>query len=100
MVHLDAPMESDCTSVNLSQRGPGSARANSLQSHFFASISFHLVMTQLWTQEHMPPSLIHRLHVACDFRVVLNTSTSERYMLFLEITFFYLKIVCLVPDKI
>lgn len=48
----------------------------------------------------MPPSLIHRLHVACDFRVVLNTSTSERYMLFLEITFFYLKIVCLVPDKI
>lgn len=36
----------------------------------------------------MPPSVIHRLHVACDFRVVLNTCTSERYMLFLEITFF------------
>lgn len=36
----------------------------------------------------MPPRPIPRLHVACDFRVVLNTSTSERYMLFLEITFF------------
>jgi hypothetical protein len=40
------------------------------------------------------------LPVACDFRVVPNPSTSEGYKLFLEITFFNLKTVCLIPDKV